>query len=188
MVAYVSHAFVLHPPTVARRSAAPTAAVVRMAAPAAEPLPLTISNVNSTLDQVRPYLISDGGNVEVVATDPSAMTVSLELVGACSSCPSSTTTMKMGIERVLKEQWPDLKEVLEVSSGGKVLTLETALEALAPIMPAIAGLGGSVRIVSAEKVNDRGKVTLEYTGPDKVRAGIALALKDSELIDDVDFA
>ena len=50
-------------------------------------------------------------------------------------------------------------------------------------MPAIAGLGGSIRVVSAAE----GKVELEYTGPEKVKYGIELALRDSPLIDEVVF-
>jgi len=150
---------------------------------------LTIDNVDTVLDQVRPYLISDGGNVAVVGVDANAMTVSLQLQGACGSCPSSTVTMKMGIERVLKEQWPDLAEVVEVGSDEpSEITIDIAFEALAQIMPAITGLGGSVRIVSAETVDGRGKVVVEYTGPEKIKYGMELALRDHPLIDIVEFA
>ena len=50
--------------------------------------------------QVRPYLIADGGDVSVAAVEGG--TVMLRLEGACGTCPSSTATMKMGIERALK--------------------------------------------------------------------------------------
>ena len=53
------------------------------------------------LEQVRPYLISDGGNIRVVGVEPSSLSVLVELEGACGSCPSSTTTMQMGVERVI---------------------------------------------------------------------------------------
>ena len=148
---------------------------------------LTVANVDMILEQVRPYLISDGGNVKVIGTDADARTVTLELVGACGSCPSSTTTMKMGIERVLKEKWPDLSEVIEMSSGPNELDIGIAYEALSQIMPAISGLGGSVRIVSASTEEGRGKVAVEYTGPEKIKYGMELALKDHALIDDVEF-
>ena len=55
-------------------------------------LHLCPENVEKVLDEVRPYLISDGGNVKLVEIDGAI--VKLELVGACSSCPSSTVTMK----------------------------------------------------------------------------------------------
>lgn len=160
-------------------------AAVRMDAAAAD---FTEAAVDKVLDEVRPYLISDGGNVRVVSVDPDSMTVSLELEGACGDCPSSTTTMKMGIERLLKEKWPSLSEIIEINNavGGlqeKVLDIGTAIDALSSIMPAIAGLGGSVRVVTAAD----GKVELEYTGPEKIKLGIELALKDSPLIEEVVF-
>lgn len=54
--------------------------------------------------QVRPYLMADGGNVELIEID--GLKVRLKLNGACGSCPSSMTTMKMGIERRLVEKIP----------------------------------------------------------------------------------
>ncbi|EED92106.1 predicted protein, partial [Thalassiosira pseudonana CCMP1335] len=64
---------------------------------------------------VRPYLISDGGNVSVQNVDAGTGNVYLLLEGACGSCASSTVTMKMGIERVLKEKFEDkLGEVIQV--------------------------------------------------------------------------
>ena len=62
--------------------------------------PLTPYLVDKALDEVRPYLIADGGNVEVAAVQDGV--VMLRLQGACGTCPSSTATMKMGIERSLR--------------------------------------------------------------------------------------
>lgn len=62
---------------------------------------LTLENVEMILDEMRPFLIADGGNVEVDEID--GPVVRLQLIGACGSCPSSTMTMKMGLERRLKE-------------------------------------------------------------------------------------
>ena len=58
-------------------------------------------NVETVLDELRPFLMADGGNVEVVEIDGPIVKVRLQ--GACGSCPSSTMTLKMGIERKLKE-------------------------------------------------------------------------------------
>lgn len=66
--------------------------------------PLTPYLVDKALDEVRPYLIADGGNVEVVAVQDGV--VMLRLQGACGTCPSSTATMKMGIERSLRVRPP----------------------------------------------------------------------------------
>ena len=76
-------------------------------------LALTPENVETVLDELRPYLISDGGNVEVVDID--GPIVQLRLQGACGSCPSSTMTLKMGIERRLRERIPDISEVIAVA-------------------------------------------------------------------------
>ena len=73
---------------------------------------LTLTNVETVLDQLRPYLIADGGNVEVVELD--GPIVKLRLQGACGSCPSSTMTLKMGIERKLREEIPEIAEVEQV--------------------------------------------------------------------------
>ena len=60
--------------------------------------------VESVLDTLRPQLMQDGGNVELVDIDDGI--VKLRLVGSCSSCSSSTMTLKMGIERALKKAIP----------------------------------------------------------------------------------
>jgi Fe-S cluster biogenesis protein NfuA len=73
---------------------------------------LTIDNVETVLDEMRPYLMSDGGNVEVVELD--GPVVKLRLQGACGSCPSSTMTLRMGIERRLREMIPEIAEVEQV--------------------------------------------------------------------------
>ena len=77
---------------------------------AGETLPLTEENIERVLDEMRPYLISDGGNVKLADID--GPVVKLELEGACSSCPSSTVTMRMGLERKLKEVIPEISDVI----------------------------------------------------------------------------
>ncbi len=70
---------------------------------------LTPENVEKVLDELRPYLMADGGNVELVELD--GPVVRLRLQGACGSCPSSAMTLKMGIERKLRESIPEIVEV-----------------------------------------------------------------------------
>lgn len=70
--------------------------------------------VEEALDLIRPALENDGGNVELVDVDEDAGIVKLKLVGACGSCPMSQLTLRMGIERVLKEQIPEIVEVQAV--------------------------------------------------------------------------
>jgi Fe-S cluster biogenesis protein NfuA len=79
---------------------------------AAETLALTPENVETVLDELRPYLMSDGGNVELVELD--GPVVKLRLQGACGSCPSSAMTLRMGIERKLRESIPEIAEVEQV--------------------------------------------------------------------------
>lgn len=75
-------------------------------------LALTKENVEQVLDELRPYLMSDGGNVELV--DIEGPVVQLRLQGACGSCPSSAMTLRMGIERRLREAIPEIVEVEQV--------------------------------------------------------------------------
>jgi len=63
-------------------------------------------------NKIRPLLQRDGGDVEVVSVDDG--TVKVRLQGACSGCPGAQMTLKMGIERLLREDIPDLKEVIAV--------------------------------------------------------------------------
>jgi Fe-S cluster biogenesis protein NfuA len=69
--------------------------------------------VAAVLDKVRPALQADGGDVELVeATDDGV--VKLKLTGACAGCPMSTMTLRSGIERVLRAEIPEIKEVVSV--------------------------------------------------------------------------
>ena len=77
-----------------------------------ETMALTLENVEKVLDELRPFLMADGGNVEVVELDGPSVKVRLQ--GACGSCPSSTMTLKMGIERKMRESIPEVSEVVQV--------------------------------------------------------------------------
>ena len=68
--------------------------------------------VEGVLDKVRPMLVADGGNVELV--DVNDGTVQVRLTGACGGCPMAAMTLKMGIEKLLKEEIPEVKEVIAV--------------------------------------------------------------------------
>ncbi len=69
--------------------------------------------VAEVLDTIRPALQADGGDCELVDVSEDGV-VSLRLTGACGSCPMSTMTLKMGIERNLMEKIPEVKEVVQV--------------------------------------------------------------------------
>ena len=111
-------------------------------------LELTMENVELVLDDMRPYLLADGGNVAVRGIDGGV--VELELQGACGSCPSSSMTMKMGLERGLREKIPEIIDVVQVAPEGPVLTEEGVEEVLEQIRPFLAMAGGSVDLVDLE--------------------------------------
>ena len=68
--------------------------------------------VEAVLDKIRPILMQDGGNVELI--DVNEGVVKVKLTGACFGCPMSIITLKRGIERILKEEIPEVKEVVAV--------------------------------------------------------------------------
>ncbi|BDG37304.1 NifU family protein [Parageobacillus sp. VR-IP] len=68
--------------------------------------------VQEVLDKLRPFLLRDGGDCELIDVEDGV--VKLRLLGACGSCPSSTITLKAGIERALLEEVPGIVEVEQV--------------------------------------------------------------------------
>ena len=70
--------------------------------------------VKDIIEAVRPNLQAHGGDIELVATDDDN-NVKVRLQGACQGCPGAEMTMKMGIERILREKVPELKEVITVT-------------------------------------------------------------------------
>ncbi|MFC1892911.1 NifU family protein [Chloroflexota bacterium] len=68
--------------------------------------------VEEVLNKIRPSLMSDGGNVDLVDVEDGI--VKVKLTGACAGCAMSTLTLKMGIERMLKQEIPEVKEVVAV--------------------------------------------------------------------------
>ena len=69
--------------------------------------------VEAALGKIRPSLQADGGDVELVEVTTDGI-VKVKLTGACSGCPMSQMTLKMGIEKMLKKEIPEVKEVIAV--------------------------------------------------------------------------
>ncbi|KAI3805900.1 hypothetical protein L1987_21788 [Smallanthus sonchifolius] len=140
----------------------------------AQQFELTPQNVDTVLDDVRPYLIADGGNVDVVSVQDGV--VSLKLQGACGTCPSSTTTMKMGIERILKEKFGDaIKDIVQVYDEQPAETTVEAVNAHLEILrPAITNFGGNVEVLSV----NGGECVVKYTGPESIGSGVKAAIKE----------
>ena len=109
-----------------------------------EELPLTEANVEKVLDEMRPYLQSDGGDVKISEID--GPVVRLELVGACGTCPSSSMTMKMGLERKLKERIPEIAEVVQALPDAPTLSDEEVEKVLDGVRPFLSVAGGKISI------------------------------------------
>ena len=69
--------------------------------------------VENALNKIRPSLRADGGDVVLIEAGEDGV-VKVKLTGACGDCPMSQMTLKMGIERILKEEIPEVKEVISV--------------------------------------------------------------------------
>jgi len=73
-------------------------------------------NVNTVLDEIRPYIEADGGYLEYVAIDylKEGPIVMVRMLGACAGCAMSAQTMTMGIENLVKEKFPQVQRVISV--------------------------------------------------------------------------
>jgi Fe-S cluster biogenesis protein NfuA len=69
--------------------------------------------VEKALEKVKPSLQADGGDIELIEVTDDGV-VKVKLTGACGCCPMSQMTLKMGVERILKEEVPEVKEIISV--------------------------------------------------------------------------
>ncbi len=69
-----------------------------------------IQRIESALDNIRPYLVADGGNVRVIELSRE-MVVRLEFVGNCGNCPMSSMTFKAGVEEAIRKSVPEVKGI-----------------------------------------------------------------------------
>lgn len=72
--------------------------------------------VSEVIEVIRPAIQADAGDIFLRGVDEQSGVVSVELVGACVSCPASTVTLKAGIERILKDRVPGVTEVVDVGT------------------------------------------------------------------------
>lgn len=75
------------------------------------------ATVRAVLERVRPYLQMEGGDVELVGIE--GRDVKVRLLGACSGCPFSTYTLKLGIEQALRKEIPDFGKLIEVKEASQ---------------------------------------------------------------------
>ncbi|CAI5472710.1 unnamed protein product [Closterium sp. Yama58-4] len=144
-----------------------------------EGLELTEENVEKVLDEVRPYLMADGGNVELYDID--GLVVKLRLQGACGSCPSSTMTMKMGIERRLMEKIPEIVSVEQITDQetGLPLDEENVEKVLSEIRPYLVGTGGGeLTLVKIEPPIVKVRIDGPAAGVMTVRVAVTQKLRE----------
>lgn len=72
-----------------------------------------LTAVEEVIEIIRPAIQADGGDINLISVDEGAGVVTVELTGACVSCPASTITMKAGIERIMKDRVPGVNEVIQ---------------------------------------------------------------------------
>lgn len=82
-----------------------------------EKIKVDLAKVEQVIEVIRPAIQADAGDIILRGVDVDTGVVSVELVGACVSCPASTVTMKAGIERILKDRVPGVTEVVDASAG-----------------------------------------------------------------------
>ena len=101
------------------------------------------------LNFIYPYIINSG-NVRLVEID--GQVVRLELVGACGTCPSSSMTMKMGLERKLKERIPEIAEVIQAIPNAPAISAESVETVLDGVRPFLSVAGGKISVQSISGV------------------------------------
>jgi Fe-S cluster biogenesis protein NfuA len=79
------------------------------------------AQVEQTIQAIRPAIQADNGDIYLRDVDEDTGVVSVELIGACVSCPASTVTLKAGIERILKDRVPGVTEVINVGEEAEVI-------------------------------------------------------------------
>ncbi|MDG1397347.1 MAG: NifU family protein [Polaribacter sp.] len=70
-------------------------------------------NIEKALDEIRPFLISDGGNIKLLSVEDT--TVKVQLEGACTGCSVNQMTLKNGVEATIKKYAPQIEEVINVA-------------------------------------------------------------------------
>lgn len=79
------------------------------------------AQLDATLEIIRPALQADGGDMEIVEVTDDGV-VKVTLTGACGTCPISSSTLKGGVERILKDRVPGVTEVVDVSAEGTAIS------------------------------------------------------------------
>jgi len=140
---------------------------------------LTVANVQAVLEAVRPILVADGGDIEVLGVNSDRGAVMLGLMGACSTCPAAPETMESGVEKALFEHFGRdvLKEVVRVDQGAAEASPEGVrkrLEAhLLELEASLAVEGGEARVTECHAQG----CTVELLGPSLLRKLVEASLR-----------
>jgi Fe-S cluster biogenesis protein NfuA/nitrite reductase/ring-hydroxylating ferredoxin subunit len=129
------------------------------------PVPLE-ARVRSALDEVRPYLASHGGNVELVSVDEGV--VRLRMEGSCSGCPSSTMTLKLAIEEAIHKAAPDVEEIEAEGATAPAGAPSTGLIQLTSLQPAAPAANGEWATVGQLRDLPEGGVLLKNVADEPV--------------------
>ena len=129
------------------------------------PVPLE-ARVRSALDEVRPYLTSHGGNVELVSVDEGV--VRLRMQGSCSGCPSSTMTLKLAIEDAIHKAAPDVAQIEAEGATAPAAPSSPGLIQLTPLEPAVAEGNGEWATVGQLRDLPEGGVLLKTVAGEPV--------------------
>ncbi|KAL1202909.1 NifU-like protein 3 [Cardamine amara subsp. amara] len=143
-------------------------------------MPLTEENVERVLDEVRPSLMADGGNVALHEID--GLVVVLKLQGACGSCPSSSMTLKMGIESRLRDKIPEIMAVEQFleSETGLELNEENIEKVLSELRPYLSGTGGGgLELVQIDGYVVKVRLTGPAAGVMTVRVALTQKLRET---------
>lgn len=107
------------------------------------------AKIQAALDELRPYIQADGGDVDLVGVEDNIVTV--RLTGHCVGCPSSMVTLKAGIEQHLKKRCPEIVEVRQAPSAAQEAAANTAAH---PVHSPFAGGASAAAVSESEKVTD----------------------------------
>jgi len=80
------------------------------------------AEVEAVIEIIRPAIQADGGDIELLSVDEESGVVTVQLSGACVSCPASTVTMKAGVERIVKDRVPGVTSVVQPDEGAELGT------------------------------------------------------------------
>ena len=136
---------------------------------------LTKNNVDITLNEIRPYLKSDGGNVKVHSVKNK--TVKLILQGNCSTCPSSSVTMTKGIVALLKTKYPEIKQIIEMSEDGKPKMETTEENIILAVADISVTIGNCLSFISYKNNIIKLGITIGPSSPISLRLSIGQKIR-----------